>query len=224
MFNRTAAHYDRINAMLSLGSGGWHRHQMLQFAGLRPGQSVLDVAVGTGLLAREAIRIVGDKRQVVGLDLSESMLLEARRSLGIPLIQGLAEQLPVAAASIDFLSMGYGLRHVADLDATFREFHRVLRPGGTVALFEIGCPSARWRRTLAWLYFGKLIPLASRLMTAQRETETLMRYYWETIERCVAPEAILEALRRAGFDEVRYGVQFDLFRAYIACRPAAVRS
>jgi demethylmenaquinone methyltransferase / 2-methoxy-6-polyprenyl-1,4-benzoquinol methylase len=219
LFNQTATHYDRINTMLSLGSGGWYRRRTLRQAGLRPGQRVLDVAIGTGLVAREASRIVGDKNSVIGLDLSESMLDEARRSLGIPLIQGLAEQLPVAADSIDFLSMGYAVRHVADLDATFREFLRVLRPGGTVLLLEISRPEGPWHRAVAGLYLGRFIPLLCRWTTAARETETLMRYYWETIERCVAPEIIIQALRDTGFRDVGCHTQFGLFRAYVARKP-----
>jgi demethylmenaquinone methyltransferase / 2-methoxy-6-polyprenyl-1,4-benzoquinol methylase len=219
LFNQTASHYDCINTMLSLGSGGWYRRRTLRRAGLRPGQRVLDVAVGTGLVAREASRIIGDKRKVVGLDVSESMLAEARRSLGIPLVQGLAEQLPVAADSVDFLSMGYGLRHVADLGATFREFLRVLRPDGTVLLLEISRPEVPWRRAVAGLYLGQFIPLLCRWTTAAREAETLMRYYWETIEHCVAPDVILQALRDAGFREVACHTEFGLFGAYVARKP-----
>jgi demethylmenaquinone methyltransferase/2-methoxy-6-polyprenyl-1,4-benzoquinol methylase len=156
---------------------------------------------------------------VIGLDLSESMLAEARRALGIPLVQGLAEQLPVAADSVDFLSMGYALRHVADLGATFAEFRRVLRPGGTVLLLEIARPGGPWRRALAGLYFGRLVPLLSRWTTAAPESETLMRYYWDTIENCVAPAVILQALAAAGFVEVRCNAQLDLFRAYLGRKP-----
>jgi demethylmenaquinone methyltransferase/2-methoxy-6-polyprenyl-1,4-benzoquinol methylase len=222
LFNRTAPHYDRINSVMSLGSGRWYRRRTLHWAGLRPGAEVLDVAIGTGLLAREACRIVGPDGRVIGLDLSESMLAEARRALGIPLVQGLAEQLPVAAGSIDFLSMGYALRHVADLGATFGEFRRVLRPGGTVLLLEIARPATPWRRALAGLYFGRLVPMLSRWTTASRESETLMRYYWDTIENCVAPEVILRALAAAGFAEVRCHAELGLFRAYLGRKsPAA---
>ena len=79
LFNGTAAHYDRINAVFSLGTGGWYRREALRRAGLRPGQTLLDVAVGTGLVAAEAARVLGDPAAVTGLDLSEGMLAEARR-------------------------------------------------------------------------------------------------------------------------------------------------
>jgi demethylmenaquinone methyltransferase / 2-methoxy-6-polyprenyl-1,4-benzoquinol methylase len=213
LFNRTAPSYDRVNRLFSLGSGEWYRRRALLRAGLQPGMRVLDVAVGTGLMARQAVRISG-KGGVIGLDVSEAMLAEAQRNLGIPLIQGRAEQLPLADASVDFLCMGYALRHVGDLTATFREFHRVLRPGGRVLLLEIGRPRGGLPYAMAGLYLGRVVPLLSRCMTLDRETQTLMRYYWDTIETCVPPETILSAMRGAGLADVACDVEFGVFRAY----------
>ena len=122
LFNDNAAYYDQINNILSLGSGSVHRRQCLLKAGLRPGLRVLDIAIGTGLVAREAVGIVESRADVIGLDLSEAMLAQARRNVDIPLIQGIAESLPIADATVDFITMGYALRHVSDLVRTFREF------------------------------------------------------------------------------------------------------
>jgi len=213
LFNRTAPFYDRINRLFSLGTGDWYRRHALLRAGLQPGMRVLDVAVGTGLTARQALRIAGDGA-VIGLDVSEAMLAEARRTLAIPLIQGRAEQLPLADASLDFLCMGYALRHVADLTATFREFRRVLRPGGRVLLLEIGRPRAGLPQAVAGLYLGRIVPFLSRCMTLDRESQTLMRYYWDTIETCVPPEIILSAMREAGLADAACGEEFGMFRAY----------
>lgn len=214
LFNETAPHYDRINKIFSLGSGSWYRRRALKEAGLRPGLRVLDVAIGTGLIAREAIRVTGDKAGVIGLDVSERMLAEAGK-LGIPLIHGRAEQLPMADESVDFLSMGYALRHLADLRETFGEFHRVLRPGGTLLLLEIGNPRPRFYRDLLSAYLGHLVPLLARWTRAGRRGDTLMRYYWETIARCVSPDVILDAIRGAGFVDVGCKVDASVFRAYI---------
>ncbi len=128
------------------------------------------------------------------------MLAIARRSLGIPVIQGRAENLPVADASMDFVTMGYALRHVEDLAATFREFRRVLRPGGRVLILEISRPVSAPARTLAQLYFRQLVPAVCRLLSAGEEARDLMRYYWDTIEACVPPPVILAALAGAGFE------------------------
>ena len=215
LFDRTAHYYDRINLLLSWGMGDWYRRHALQRAGLQPGRRVLDVATGTGLVARQAVALTGSEDTVFGLDVSDSMLAEARRTLKIHLIQGYAEQLPFADASFDFLSMGYALRHVTDLDATFREFHRVLRSRGTLLLLEISRPSSRLRHTLLSIYLGRVIPWLSRWRTSgDKEMQTLMHYYWDTIEHCVPVETILQTLAGAGFVETGCTVDCGIFRAY----------
>lgn len=214
LFDRTARHYDRVNRLLSLGTGDWYRRQALLQAGLRPGMRVLDVATGTGLVARQALAITGNKDDVMGLDVSGGMLAEAGRRLGIRLIQASAERLPLADASIDFLSMGYALRHVSDLDATFREFYRVLRPGGTVLLLEIAGPPEGLRYQLLGLYLRRVIPWLSRWVTGDKEVQTLMRYYWDTIEHCVSPQTILQTLGGSGFTATSCQVDCGIFCAY----------
>src|SRR5688572_32581148 len=96
---------------------------------------VLDVATGTGLVAREALAIVGAQGSVTGLDPSAGMLEQAR-TLAFSIVRGHGERLPFGPASFDFVSMGYALRHVSDLPALFGEMKRVLRPGGTACVLE----------------------------------------------------------------------------------------
>ncbi len=222
IFDRTAGSYDRINALASLGSGGWYRRQALLRVGLRPGQRLLDVAIGTGLVAREALGILGRPGDVIGLDPSEGMLAEARRRLGpgVALIRGRAEALPFGESCVDVVTMGYALRHVADLAATFAEYRRVLRPGGTVLLLEIGRPEGRLAYAAARFYLGRVVPLLGRLAGGGAEAATLMRYFWDTIDACVPPAAIERALAEAGLRSAGSEVQFGLFRAY-AARAAA---
>jgi demethylmenaquinone methyltransferase/2-methoxy-6-polyprenyl-1,4-benzoquinol methylase len=219
LFNRTAGDYDRINRLFSLGAGSRYRRVALQRAGLARGARVLDVAVGTGLVAREAVALVGDPALVTGLDLTENMLAIARAGLGIHAVQGRAEALPVAAASIDFLSMGYALRHVPDLREAFGEFRRVLRPGGTVLLLEIGRPDRRWAQMLARAYLGGVVPAMCRLLRPDREAARLMRYCWDTIDTCVPPPTILGALAAAGFEHPRCETTCGVFRAYTGQAP-----
>ena len=215
LFNETAAFYDGINRLYSLGSGAWYRRRSLLRAGLHPGHIVIDVATGTGLVAEQAVAITGRRRDVIGIDLSEAMLAIASRKLGIPATQAIAEQLPIADASADFVTMGYALRHVSDLVVAFREFHRVLRPNGTVVLLEIGRPGNKLSRMIAETYFGRIVPLLSRWLSGGEKARTLTQYYWATIDRCVAPEIILQALGDSGFVELRCDVDLDVMRSYV---------
>jgi demethylmenaquinone methyltransferase/2-methoxy-6-polyprenyl-1,4-benzoquinol methylase len=221
IFDRTARHYDRINALLSLGAGRRYRREMLGWAGLQPGMRVLDVAIGTGLVAREARHLLAGRGLIVGLDVSEGMLAQARRAGAADvLVLGHAEALPFAGSSFDLLSVGYALRHVADLVLAFRELARVLAPGGTLLVLELSRPRATLRRALMRFYLGHVMPLVSLLATGSGDARTLMRYHWDTIEACVPPEAIQAAMRSAGLAEVRSEVQFGIMRAYIGRRPA----
>src|SRR3954470_12091956 len=172
LFNRTADSYDRINATFSFGSGAWYRRRALLQAGLRPGARVIDVAVGTGLVAREAVRITGRPSDVVGLDVSEGMLAQARRQLAIPLVQGRAEALPFADGSVDFVSIGYALRHVADLSDAFVEFLRILKPGGRLLILEVGRPRNRIGYAMLRSYLGRVVPTLSRRL-GKESAETL---------------------------------------------------
>jgi len=221
LFNQTARYYDAVNYVFSLGTGAWYRRQVLRHAGLCPGMRVLDIATGTGLVARAAERVAGPATTIIGLDLSETMLRTARRHLAIPLIQAQAEALPIADASIDFISLGYALRHVEDLDGTFREFYRVLRPGGTLLLMELARPAGRLAHAIAALYIGHLVPRLCTCFLPRTRLATLMRYYWDTIESCIPTDVIVARLAACGFTGVTCETQLDLFRAYRARRPGS---
>ena len=220
IFDHTAGDYDRVERMMALGTGSWYRRRALERSGLAAGARVLDVAIGTGLVAREAVSLVGSPALVTGLDPSVGMLVQARRALSAPVVLGTGESLPFADASFDFLSLGYALRHLADLRAAFGEFRRVLRPGGTVCLLEITLPRSGPRRALLRLYVRGVIPLLTRLTTRHRETARLWRYFWDTMENCVPPERVLETLAAAGFTGVGRFVELGMFSEYTGRRPA----
>jgi demethylmenaquinone methyltransferase/2-methoxy-6-polyprenyl-1,4-benzoquinol methylase len=220
LFDRTAGDYERMERLMALGSGSWYRRRALQRGGLRPGMSVVDVGVGTGLVAREAAAIVGNGELVLGVDPSTGMLQNAHVPAGVRLLSGSAESIPAPDAATDFLSMGYALRHIGDLAAAFREFRRVLKPGGRVCLLEITSPRAVLPRVLLKAYMRGVVPILARFVARQRDVPELMRYYWDTIEACVPPESILNALAAAGFmDVVRY-VEHGVFSEYRAVNPA----
>ena len=216
LFNRGAPHYDRIGRVGFFGTGHLHRRRALERAGLRPGMDALDVACGTGAVTRAMLEVLGGKGRVCGVDPSEGMLSEARKSVPAEFQPGQAEALPFPDASFDFLAMGYALRHVADLRQAFAEYQRVLRPGGRLLILEISRPQTRVGLVLSRLYFRDLLPGLSWFITGSQDARQMMSYYWETIDACVPPPTIQQAILSAGFIGANRHVEMGIFSAYTA--------
>jgi demethylmenaquinone methyltransferase/2-methoxy-6-polyprenyl-1,4-benzoquinol methylase len=221
LFEGAARYYDRGCAVGSLGTGQAYRRSVLLRSGLRAGARLLDVATGTGLVARCAAQIVGPSGTVVGLDPSGAMLREARKFDAAWLVQGTVEELPFGSEHFDFVSMGYALRHVADLRIALAECLRVLRPGGRLLLLEISQPSTAVGRWVARAYMEKAVPLLTRLLTRSSQAELLMKYHWDTIAECVPPVTILDVLAATGFSDVERRVLGGVLSEYLARKPAA---
>ena len=219
LFDSTARHYNRLSSVMSLGSGQAYRQGVLVRAGLKPGMRLLDVATGTGLVARSAWTILGNDGAVVGLDPSRGMLQEARKVVRGPLVQGIVEHLPFADERFDLVTMGYALRHMADLGVAFRECRRVLKPGGRFLILEVSRPRLVVSQWVVRAYLQQILPLMMRLSGADARTGLLSRYYWDTIAACVPPATILEMLRSSGFVDVERRLRGGLFSEYAAVRP-----
>jgi demethylmenaquinone methyltransferase/2-methoxy-6-polyprenyl-1,4-benzoquinol methylase len=218
IFDETAVDYDRVERILALGSGDWYRRAALKRAGVGSGASVLDVGFGTGLLARQAQALIGAEGRLVGVDPSAGMLAQSDLA-GVELLDGSAEALPVPDESFDFVTMGYALRHVGDVGAAFREFDRVLKPGGTVLILEITRPANVVGATLLKAYMRGVVPLVARAVSRGKGTPELWRYFWDTIEACVPPQRVLDTLLDAGFTGVRRQVELGLFSEYRCRKP-----
>ena len=214
LFDDTAGEYDFVERLLGFGRGPGYRRDALLRAGLAPGMKVLDVATGTGLVAREALAIVGPQGSVTGLDPSAGMLEQAR-TLDFPMVRGLGERLPFRDASFDFVSMGYALRHVADLRGLFGEMKRVLRPGGTACVLELTRPPNPTAAASLRVYMTRIVPAIARVAGRPGAGE-LMRFYWDTIDACVQPHAVLAAMRTAGFERPQRATTMRMFSDYTA--------
>lgn len=217
-FDEAAPDYDWVNQAMSFGSGRWYRRQALLRAGLTAGMSALDAGSGTGVIAAEARKIVGPGGQVVALDPSLGMLSRAAKRGVRARVRGMAEALPLASKRFDFLSMGYALRHVSDLHATFREYRRVLKPGGRLLVLEVTPPASRVAFRLLKVYLRTLVPLLAGFGHGGKASRELMRYYWDTVEACVPPRVILDGLAQAGFSRTDRHVDSWIFSEYTAIR------
>lgn len=216
LFDDTAGEYDFVERLLGLGRGPRYRRDALRRAGLVPGMRVLDIATGTGLVAREAIEIVGAHGSVIGLDPSPGMLEEAR-GLDIPLVRALGERLPFPDASFDFLSMGFALRHVSSLEALLGEVRRVIKPTGTACILELTRPQGALAAASMKAFMTRVVPAVARL-AGRAGAGDLMRFYWDTIDACVAPARVLAAFDAAGFANPRRVVTIGMFSEYVAVK------
>jgi demethylmenaquinone methyltransferase/2-methoxy-6-polyprenyl-1,4-benzoquinol methylase len=216
MFDGTAADYDRTEGMIGFGSGSWYRHEALLRAGLQPAMRVLDVGVGTGLVARRAAEIVGNPALVTGLDPSPGMLGSAKLPAGIKLVEGFAENIPFPDESFDFVSMGYALRHISDLSVAFREFCRVLKPGGRLCILEITRPESQLLTMLLKGYMRGVVPALARLTSRKTGTPLMWSYYWDTIAACAPPSRVMHTLEDSGFKDVHRHLELKIFSEYRA--------
>ena len=220
LFDNTARYYDRISSVLSFGSCKAYRKMALRRAGLAPGMRLLDVATGTGLAAAAALSLGLPPKDIIGLDPSIGMLRENQKLRPVGLVQARGEGLPFADNSFDFISMGYALRHVEDLGVLFREFRRVLKPGGRILIMEISRPRSRIGFAMARFYIDRVLPVATNFFTGNKETGRLMKFYWATIAECVPPETILSALSASGLAQVNRHRMGSLLNDYSAMKAA----
>jgi demethylmenaquinone methyltransferase / 2-methoxy-6-polyprenyl-1,4-benzoquinol methylase len=196
MFDRIAPVYDAMNRVMTAGlDRRWRRETVRET--VAPGDRVLDAACGTGDLAIEAARAGG---RVVGLDFSAAMLERARRKAPqLEWVQGDLLALPWDEGEFDAATVGFGIRNVADLEAGLRELRRVVRPGGLVGILEITRPRGVLRVFYS-LWFDRVVPLLGRVLPGG-EAYT---YLPASVRRFPGPDELAAAMRRAGFEDVRY--------------------
>ncbi len=218
VFDGGAPYYEWICRIMSLGTGERYRRDALVDAGLVEGMRILDIAAGTGLVLRSASVLCGNEGLAIGLDPSRGMLRECRRKCAAPLLQGRGEQLPFPTGCFDMVSLGYGLRHMADLHALFGECHRVLKPGGRLLVLEISQPRSPLGRWLNRLYLRSVIPIVARIGTGALAARRMMDYFWDTVENCVPPEMILKAFHASSFDEATRKVTAGVLSEYLATK------
>jgi len=194
MFDRIAPVYDGMNRAMTLGlDRKWRR--LTAEAVVRPGDRVLDACCGTGDLALAAARAGG---RVTGVDFSGEMLARAeRKAPEFDWVQADAAALPFPDGSFETVTIGFGIRNLADLEAGLRELARVLVPGGRLGCLEITRPRGVLRPFFR-LWFDGLVPLAGKVLPGG----AAYSYLPASVRRFPGPEDLAAAMQRAGFADV----------------------
>jgi demethylmenaquinone methyltransferase/2-methoxy-6-polyprenyl-1,4-benzoquinol methylase len=208
MFDRIAGVYDLMNTAMTAGlHHGW-RERAADRAELGPGAVALDACCGTGDLAFELARRVEPGGRVIGSDFSESMLDLARKKAadrGADSVRfefGDALALSYDDETFDAVTVGFGVRNLADLDRGIGELARVLKPGGRLVILEITNPRRPPLSTFFSLWFDRLVPLLGTL-AGDRDAYT---YLPESVKRFPSPEGLALIMDRAGLEGIRYTV------------------
>lgn len=203
VFDSVARRYDLMNDLLSAGMHRMWKAFAVSIADVKPGDRVLDVAGGTGDLARAFAARAGSRGQVVLTDINEEMLRVGRDRLidegtVVPVAVCDAERLPFASASFDLVSVAFGLRNMTHKDAALREMCRVLKPGGRLLVLEFSKVAPPLRKPYDWYSF-KVMPWIGKVVAQDAES---YRYLAESI-RMHPDQAMLKAMMKdAGFGHV----------------------
>jgi demethylmenaquinone methyltransferase/2-methoxy-6-polyprenyl-1,4-benzoquinol methylase len=195
MFDRVARRYDLANHLLSFGCDFYWRKRAAEIAtGWNP-TCVLDLATGSGDLARVIKRRLSTV-QVVGLDFSNAMLALARRKGVRHLIAADAVQLPLANQSFDVVTIAFGLRNIRDWGGALREMQRVLTTGGHLLVLDFSLPQHPIWRSLHRFYLHRIMPFASALITSERKA---YQYLGASIEKFPSGPAMCDLIETSGF-------------------------
>jgi demethylmenaquinone methyltransferase/2-methoxy-6-polyprenyl-1,4-benzoquinol methylase len=208
VFSSVAENYDLMNDVMSFGVHRLWKRFVVDLAGVRAGQQVLDLAGGTGDLALRFAAKVGDSGSVTLADISADMLDVGRRRLvdsgvlkGVCYVQADAESLPFPENSFDLISIAFGLRNVTVKERALESMFRVLRPGGQMLILEFSTLKVPLLDPLYRAYIMKVLPRMGRLIAGDSDS---YRYLAESIRMHPSQEKLLEMMKTAGFERCSY--------------------
>ncbi len=208
VFRKVAPKYDLMNDFMSMGLHRLWKRFTINEAVLKPGQIVLDVASGTGDLAKSMARLVGSKGRVIMSDINEAMLQVGRDRVvdsgivgNIQCVLADAEQLPFADNYFDCITIAFGLRNVTCKERALQSMYRVLKPGGKLLILEFSHPTQPILNKLYDLYSFHVIPKMGEMITNDRES---YQYLVESIRMHPNQDTLKTMLEQAQFDDVDY--------------------
>jgi demethylmenaquinone methyltransferase/2-methoxy-6-polyprenyl-1,4-benzoquinol methylase len=215
MFDSVASKYDRANDLLSFGQTHRWRIKVRDAVAPKPGQSVLDLAAGTG---SSSIAFNLEGVRVVASDFSQGMLAEGRkRHPELEFVFADATNLPFAANEFDATTISFGLRNVVDVEKSLREMFRVTKPGGRVVICEFSRVQNRLLRPLYEFYLKRLLPVFSRMAGQKPEAYD---YLAESILAWPSQKKLAKKILSAGFEKVVYkNLVFGVVAIHVARKP-----
>jgi len=208
VFDSVANRYDLMNDLMSAGIHRLWKRFTIELSAVRPGQTVLDIAGGTGDLAAKFSRLVGDNGKVLLADINDSMLKVGRDRLldsgavgNLHMVQCDAQMLPFPDASIDCITIAFGLRNVTDKDMALRSMERILKPGGRLLVLEFSKPVNPIFEKIYDTYSFRVLPLMGQLFTNDADS---YRYLAESIRKHPDQDTLLGMMEDAGLVNCEY--------------------
>ncbi len=217
MFDAIAPTYERINRLGSVGRDRYWRREMVRLADVRPDDVLLDLACGTGDVARAFALGSPRPARIVAADFSLAMLKLAstRPVSGLALAQADALHLPFADGSVTIVSCAFGIRNFQNLEIGLREIHRVLAPGGRAVILEFTVPRMAIFRQLYCFYVGQILPALAWVVSGDRTGA--YRYLHKSVLSFQSCEEIVSGLKSAGFSDVAsYPLSWGIVTIYLA--------
>ncbi len=207
VFDSVAGRYDIMNDLMSAGLHRLWKRYTIDQAAARPGDVALDLAGGTGDLARALSKKVGKEGHVVLADINAAMLRQGRSRLidagiagNVSIAQVDAQQLPFADGSFDIVTMAFGLRNVTDKDAALRSIYGTLKPGGKAMILEFSEPNKSIKPAYD-LYSFRVLPVLGKLVAKDADS---YQYLAESIRMHPDQETLKGMMENAGFERCRY--------------------
>ena len=208
VFDSVADRYDLMNDLMSAGIHRLWKRFTIELSAVRPGQTVLDIAGGTGDLSARFSKLVGAEGKVILADINASMLQVGRDKLldagafgNLHMVQCDAQYLPFPDNSVDCITIAFGLRNVTDKALALRSMERILKPGGRLLILEFSKPTSPLLEKIYDTYSFRILPMMGRLVANDEES---YRYLAESIRKHPDQETLMAMMEDAGLVDCQY--------------------